>query len=178
MRKITVEELLRKYAVGERDFTGVEIVEFRIRDLLEINLSGSDFRYANIQKLVRYTEGIKLNLSCANLRGLNLEYAHFEHANLQKADLSYTDMWCAALHSADLTGTDLSGAKLHEAVFYNANLSRANLSGAHLLDTHFDYANLTEANFRYARKVNFGNAYLQDTIMSDGSVINISRKMS
>ncbi|WP_315788273.1 pentapeptide repeat-containing protein [Fischerella sp. JS2] len=174
---MNVEQLLRRYDTGERDFTGVEIVEFRLRHLTEINLSGSDFRYANLQKLVRYTEGIKLNLSCANLRGLNLEYAHFEHANLQKADLSYTDMWCAALHSADLTGADLSGAKLHEAVFYNVNLSRANLSGAHLLDTHFDYANLTEANFKYARKVNFGNAYLQDTIMPDGNIINVSRQV-
>lgn len=177
MRRMNVEQLLRRYADGERDFTGVEIVEFRLRHLTEINLSGADFRYANLQKLVRYTEGIKLDFSGANLRGLNLEYAHFEHANFQKADLSYTDMWCAALHAADLSDADLSGAKLHEAIFYKVNLSRANFSGAHLLDTHFDYADLTEANFSYARKVNFGNAYLQDTIMPDGSLGNVSRQI-
>jgi uncharacterized protein YjbI with pentapeptide repeats len=53
--EISAEELLKRYAAGERDFSGIKLGN---ADFREINLSGA------------YLRGI--NLSGADLRGINL----------------------------------------------------------------------------------------------------------
>ena len=75
-------------------------------------------------------EGIRANLSEANLSG----------ADLRGADLSGADLRGADLSGADLSGADLREANLSGADLREANLSEANLSGADLRGADIDYA--------------------------------------
>ena len=72
-------------------------------------------------------DGVKVNLSHADLR-----YANLREADLREADLRY-----ANLREADLREANLSQADLREA-----NLSYANLSHADLSHADLSYANL------------------------------------
>lgn len=85
---MTAEELIRRYAAGERDFSGTDL---RGADLSEADLRGVD-------------------LSEANLREANLSGANLSEVNLYKADLSG-----AKLHGASLRRANLRGARLGEA---------------------------------------------------------------
>jgi len=73
------------------------------------------------------TDGIRANLSGANLYGANLSGANLSGANLYGANLSGANLYGANLSGADLSRANLSGANL-----YGANLSGANLYGANL----------------------------------------------
>jgi hypothetical protein len=99
-KAMTHDELLRRYAAGERDFR-------------RANLYMADLRGA-------YLSGT--NLYMANLRGANLSGAHLYMADLSEADLSRAD-----LSGADLRGADLYMADLYMADLRKAHLSRANL---------------------------------------------------
>ena len=85
-------------------------------------------------------DGVRANLSYANLRSANLSSADLRYANLRYANLS----------SADLRDADLSSANLSTADLSYANLSSANLSSADLRDADLRYANLSYANLRSA----------------------------
>ena len=100
-------------------------------------------------------EGMRANLSSAdlskadlngtNLRGVDLSEAYLYGANLSWANLSEADLRKAGLiganlSSADLSEADLIGANLSSADLSDANLSRANLNGVDL-----NGANLSEA---------------------------------
>ncbi|WP_087303609.1 pentapeptide repeat-containing protein, partial [Anaerotruncus colihominis] len=76
-------------------------------------------------------EGVKADLTGANLTGADLT-----GANLTGADLT----------GADLTGADLTGAHLSKANLTGANLSEANLSGANLFAANLSGANLSKAD--------------------------------
>ena len=65
------------------------------------------------------------NLSCADLSGANLSGADLRNADLSSADLRNADLSCADLSGADLSGADLSCADLSGANLRNANLSCA-----------------------------------------------------
>ncbi len=67
-------------------------------------------------------EGVRADLSVANLSGADLSGAVLSKANLSGADLSWANLSGAVLSKANLSGADLSWA----------NLSGANLSGANL----------------------------------------------
>ena len=73
-------------------------------------------------------EGMKANLSDADLRGADLCGANLCDANLSGADLRGADLSDANLRGADLRGADLRGANLS-----GANLCGANLRGAEKL---------------------------------------------
>ncbi|MCT7953201.1 pentapeptide repeat-containing protein [Ancylothrix sp. C2] len=57
MEKMTVEELLSRYAAGERDFHGIMLIALLLNE--GVNLRGADFRNACINN--------------ANLRGVDLQ---------------------------------------------------------------------------------------------------------
>ena len=76
-------------------------------------------------------EGMKANLSCADLSG-----AYLSCADLSGADLSGANLSCANLSGANLSCANLSGA----------NLSCANLSGAYLSGAYLSGAYLSGAN--------------------------------
>jgi len=80
---------------------------------------------------------VNIDLSAANLRGVNLVEADLSGADLSGADPIYAifsgaDPIDYNLKSADLSGANLSRATLKRATLSGANLSEANLSGAYL----------------------------------------------
>ena len=94
---MTAEELLERYAAGERDFSGA--------NLYDANLNGADLNGAN--------------LTDANLTGANLTDANLTDANLSEASLGAAKFIGCNFHgtnltnagwSGDLTDVDLSGA--------------------------------------------------------------------
>jgi glutathione S-transferase len=105
-----ISELLKLYAVGERDFEQVNLIaaDLHGRVLHGIDLSESLLNDANLQK--------------ADLRGADLSWADLSGANLQQADL----------RGAILIRADLSGANLRRANLLKADLSLASIAGANL----------------------------------------------
>ena len=91
-------------------------------------------------------EGVKANLTGADLSKANLTGADLSEANLSKANLT----------GADLTGADLSKANLSKANLSKANLSKANLTGANLTGADLFEANLSGANL-FAANLSGGN---------------------
>jgi uncharacterized protein YjbI with pentapeptide repeats len=98
----SAEELLRRYAAGEREFARA--------DLRNMHLSGVD-------------------LSNALLRGADLSGAHLDGVDLSGASLSGADLSGAHVN-ANLSRANLSDAKLRGTYLMSANLESANLSGA------------------------------------------------
>ncbi|MFU2208966.1 pentapeptide repeat-containing protein [Solidesulfovibrio sp. C21] len=92
-------------------------------------------------------EGMRLDLSSANLVG-----AYLPWADLSRADLLGADFYCAFLFNANLSKANLSEANLSEA-----NLSGADLSGADLSEAKISGATLSWAKFSGA---NLGDADL------------------
>lgn len=106
-QKMTADEVLTRYAAGERNFREVNLTD-------EI-LSWADLRGAD--------------LSGADLSGANLNWANLSRANLTAADLSRADLAWANLKAANLSRANLSGAD-----FSGADLSQAKWSGAIMPD--------------------------------------------
>ena len=98
------EELLRRYAAGERDFANF--------DLSGILLGR---RYAD-ELIKQYQTEENTRLGGVNLRGINLSGANLEGANLEAVDFM----------GANLSGANLTGAILEVARLNEANLSIAN----------------------------------------------------
>ena len=80
-------------------------------------------------------EGVKADLTGANLTGADLTGANLTGADLSKADLSGANLYEANLSWAKLLRTNLSGANLSKANLSGANLSGADLSKALNIDT-------------------------------------------
>lgn len=71
---------------------------------------------------------------------------NLSHANLKGLNLSNCNMDDALLDNADFTGSNLSGANLSES-----NLSGAKFKNTSLVDTCLSYSDLSSANFENAR---------------------------
>lgn len=94
------QELLKRYAAGERDFAKASLAE---ADLSDADLSGADLRWANLRG--------------ANLRGGNLQKARLLNALLRDADLQDADFnGATGLQAAQLGGSNTSGAKLPDEI--------------------------------------------------------------
>jgi hypothetical protein len=143
---MNVEELLKRYAAGERDFNGLKDDV----DLSRANLQGVDLSGAN--------------LSCVNLSGANLS-----QVNLSQCDLSDTDFTGANLSQANLFAANLNNAYCDEANLNSANLSQANLENAQLTGANFYQANLRNANLSsaYLESADFRNADLRGVNLED-----------
>ena len=85
-------------------------------------------------------DGVRADLSGADLSG----------ADLSEADLRGADLSGADLRGANLSGAYLRGADLSEANLRGANLRRADLRGANLRGANLSEANLRGANLRSA----------------------------
>ncbi|MGK7931961.1 MAG: pentapeptide repeat-containing protein [Microcystaceae cyanobacterium] len=97
----TLNEILHRYAVGERNFQGI--------NLQSANLARIKLSQANL---------IKANLSHANLQNADLS-----HSKLIAADLSYANLSDANLRNAKLIGANLTGT-----IFKNTDLSYADIT--------------------------------------------------
>jgi uncharacterized protein YjbI with pentapeptide repeats len=117
------------------------------------------------------------DLSDADLRNADLSDADLSNANLRNADWRNADLSNANLRNADLSNADLSNANLRNADLSNANLTNANLRNANLTNADLSGANLSNANLRYAdlSGANLSNADLSDAnlryTVGDGSII-------
>ncbi|MBW4579343.1 MAG: pentapeptide repeat-containing protein [Tildeniella nuda ZEHNDER 1965/U140] len=142
------EDVLKRYAAGERTFAGINLNEANLSgaDLSHADFSGGNLSVANLSGANLSETNLsraKLNvakLSGANLTNANLSEAILNVANLTLADLTHAELSQASLVRAELTRADLS----------SANLSNANLSGADLKDAKLRNANLTNANLSRA----------------------------
>lgn len=148
--RLTVEELIKRYAVGERNFSNANL---RCATLLncrlpEINLSLAKLNAANLKETnLRGAELTATDLSEANLSYVDLSNSSLMRANLSKADLSFADLRSANLQAANLQEAclyqaDLRGANLSFADLRSADLTEAKLQGANLTNTQL---NLTES---------------------------------
>lgn len=164
------EELIEKYAAGERDFSNLDL---RNPDLAGVDLTNIKPVYGDYAKGINLSdiclEGIDLSrsilygarldnakLSNANLCSMFARRATFDKvnligANLSLADCKQSDFRMANLSNANLSQADLSG----DSDFHFTNLSNANLSNANLEAAHLNYADLSctclvDANLRYA----------------------------
>lgn len=97
--------------------------------------------------------GEDIDLTGADLSGLNLTDAFLRFSDLSGANLSGTNLHDAdlidvKLNNANLTGADLTDATFSDTDFTGANLTGANLSGYHYVGdfVNFQGANLTDAN--------------------------------
>ena len=85
----------------------------------------------NKKWLFNESEGIRADLTGADLYGSDLR-----GANLYRADLCEADLRGANLYHADLRGADLRGANLYEADLRGADLYEANLRGTENTPTY------------------------------------------
>ena len=176
------EELLRRYAAGERNFSGVVLNHFTNlagARLHEIDLSGAtlpekmqgiDFYRANLFN-ARLGD---TDMRGANLREANMEGAALENTNLCGADLTKANMrrvcgralyWGARMRCVDLTD-----AELIQSSFEGADLGEAILTGA-----NFEETNLRRANLLGCVGATIYSARMGTTVLPDGSIGNRER---
>lgn len=141
------EEILKKYADGERNFSGVNITEI---NLTRANLTGIDFSDATLS-IANLTGA---NLSEANLTGAKLNVAKMSGANFSQAKFNG-----AILNVANLVRANLKGTQFIQAALIRAELIRAELSGANLREANLSGADLREAQLK---QVNLSGANLSE----------------
>jgi hypothetical protein len=149
MIKISVDELVRRYALGDRNFENIALIGANLQEtkLQEINLTGSNLQGAiliniNLQQAILD----RINLSDASLMGANLNGASLIEANLDRANLANAHLNEASLVGASLLdGTYLRGASLIGSLLNNAQLNDAIFSKANLQKTHLNGACLKGA---------------------------------
>ena len=123
-----VEEFLKRYRDGEKDFSGIE--------LRDVDLSGKGFSEIKIHKAKLINVDMskaqlwEADLSEADLSGSNLFNADLKEANLKNAILTNTN-----LESTKLIGADLTGSNIDQAI---------NVSSPHLLVVDESKNNNTE----------------------------------
>ena len=128
VRVMTTEELLERYAAGERDFSGV--------DLRGVNLSG-----ANLYGVMLYDADLRgANLGGANLNGTKLSSADLRNADLSNTNLSESNLCGAKLVGCNFRGTDLTNAG------WCGDLTNVDLSGAENFFTGEDFMEVTFCN--------------------------------
>ena len=128
--------------------------------LKDADLRGIDLQGAKLSRGdLRNADLRHANLQGANLKGAHLGGACLTHANLQGVNLEYAD-----LASADLEGANLGKANLNDAFLSGASLKNAFLKGASLVDTYLKGACLKGSNLEGA---DFKCANLEGTNLTD-----------
>lgn len=153
---ITDDELLQRYAAGERDFARVKlwVPEGRTSD----------------ETAWRYDEGSVLNH--ANLSEINLRDADIRLAGeMNGTDFSNADLRGALLDGNVFRGANFSGADLRNTCFVRSKLDDANFSGADMRGARLSHAPLCGANFEGA---NLGKAsFFECRLVGDMSGLNL-----
>lgn len=168
---MTAEELLQRYAAGERNFSGIRVSAeeydtiFDGRDLSGINLCGGT--------LSGNWSGV--NLSKARLRGVTGDGWDLRQGNLSQANLSGTDFIQCDLTGCNFTEAILFGTAFRQVVVDEANFTGAWLRGADLSEADLEGANFSRANLKGVEGVDIDtfrhfSCTLADTRMPDGSI--------
>jgi uncharacterized protein YjbI with pentapeptide repeats len=122
-QRITVEELLSRYAAGERDFTCIAIDDSREGLLRGVDLSGINLE----------DSALSVDFSGSILREANFRYTVWGRCHWQEGDFS----------GSDFTGIN-NGV---ECVFARCNFSNTNWERADLWQSTFEDCDLSGANF-------------------------------
>ncbi len=170
----SAEELLERYAAGERDFFGTELagLNYKRANLYSANLAeakfaeahlegaqlaGASLRHSQLSGADLYRANLRdadlegAILYSANLKGAHLVEAILRHAKLQSANLAGANLYRACLEGANLAGARLEGARLEGANLYRANLAGANLEDADLIRANLSSVDFLSADLRDAR---------------------------
>ena len=91
-----------------------------------------------------------VDLSFANLSGLNLAGANLKGANLENADFSCTNCKAVIFQEANLKYAFFEDALAPYSNFINANLRKAYLGCTIFRNSTFNYSDLTNACFEYS----------------------------
>jgi uncharacterized protein YjbI with pentapeptide repeats len=129
-------ELVRRYAVGERDFSSVRLQGC---DLTGAVLSGARLSGAKLEGA--RLEGARLDGVTLGLCRVHLQRGVLRHGRLRGADLRG-----ANLGDLDASGADFSRAVLSQSQASNANFQGACLAGADLTGATFRSVNLRGAD--------------------------------
>ncbi len=101
------EELLRRYASGERKFPETELSD---ADLAGVVLDGADFE--------RWSWFSSTNFEGASLRGASFRECNVKCANFRRADLTSATFELAAVESAEFDGAKVDGIRFVGATSY------------------------------------------------------------
>jgi uncharacterized protein YjbI with pentapeptide repeats len=164
--EITTTELLKRYAVGERNFAGIELlpppgtsnaprdgIELQGAILRDINLRGADLSFADLTGA---------DLTGADLLGTYLEWARLDNAIIRDANFRGANLSHCCLDGADLTGTELVEVNATQATFCRAYVKY--ISGSILAHTDFQDAHISKELI--CRAFNL----IWETILPDGTV--------
>lgn len=103
-------------------------------------------------------KSIENQWSIINLSGADLEGVDVSEIDFRGADLSGVDFRGADLSEANLNGVNLSGADLSGANLRGANLRGANFTGVSISEANFFSADLSGADFRSTTELNFDSS--------------------
>ncbi|MBW4687486.1 MAG: pentapeptide repeat-containing protein [Komarekiella atlantica HA4396-MV6] len=142
--RLTNDELLRRYAMGERNFVNANL---RCAVLASMNLSKINLSYAKLSS----ANLSQVNLTQADLTAADLNLANLSRADLSKASLVRANLTKADLQLANLKGANLSMANLSEVNLTDADLRGANLALADLRGVNFQFCDLSGANLTGAK---------------------------
>ena len=122
------------------------------------DLSDADFKYADLQGLVR----VSLVPVPTQPPGVGFLKADFSGARLARADFTGADLKNAYFARADIESANFTDANLYKSNFAYARGRKPNFERAHLRGSNFSHASLRGPIFTEARlqESNFSHAYL------------------
>lgn len=131
------------------------IRDFTAVELSEANLRGMDLEEINLSGAVLRMA----NLSGANLSGANLSQAQLDVSRLSATNLQRANLRQAILNVANLVRANLNSSDLREATLIRAEIIRADLSNSDLSGANLSGADLRETTLR---RVNFSDCILNE----------------
>lgn len=164
-----------KRAGGMRSTSGVKHKGKRMSRILEDHarfLQGQD---NGVRADLSGADLHKMNLSGANLNYANLAGARMDGTSLKEAKLSFADMSKANLREADMRRADLTETNLSEANLTGAQLNGVELFRANLHKAVLRRTDLTAANFRNAdvSGADFHGATMTTTVLRETNLEGI-----
>ncbi|MEH2044853.1 pentapeptide repeat-containing protein [Nostoc sp.] len=153
--EITAEELLERYADGERNFAGIKLAHYGLYGFRRSKHSGLDL------------DGVVLR--DINLRGADLRNVYLIGADLTGADLGGICLESCYLVGAIIRDANLRAACLDWSAFDNADLQGSNLD--HMNANCANFPGVQIGSFEYAvlAQTYFKGAHTDDGMIRRGS---------
>jgi uncharacterized protein YjbI with pentapeptide repeats len=168
---MTAEELLERYAAGERSFSGIRLyAEEYARLLNERNLSGVNLCGSTLEG-----DWSGVNLSNARLRGIVANGCDIQRANFSQANLSGASFIECDMSGCNFNNAILGGVRFNQTVVCESNFTGSYLRGAYLDEADLDRINLSNADLRGADGcdidiLQYFGCVIHNTQMPDGSI--------
>ena len=112
--EITAEELLERYAAGERDFTEIilEYANLSGVELRNINLRGAQFSYVNLSSIQLRQCDLRTQFIYCNFTNAIIENCDLERARFYDCDLRGVNTRICNLTSTQFTRVNLQGSRI------------------------------------------------------------------